>query len=45
MIRIAAVGDIHVGVESRDVFGPQPERLAEDADVATEVLVGLLERR
>jgi Icc-related predicted phosphoesterase len=43
VIRIAAVGDIHVGEESRDVFGTRPEALAEEADVL--LLAGDLTRR
>ena len=43
MIRIAAVGDIHVGEESVDVFGPHPEALADEADVL--LLAGDLTRR
>ena len=31
-VRVAAVGDVHVGLDSGPVLGP-PERLREDADV------------
>jgi Icc-related predicted phosphoesterase len=43
VIRIAAVGDVHVGVDSRGVFGREPEALAEEADVL--LLAGDLTRR
>ncbi len=43
MIRIAAVGDIHVGVDTPAVFGRHPEALADEADVL--LLAGDLTRR
>ena len=41
-VRVAAVGDVHVGLDSGPVLGP-PERLREDADVL--LLAGDLTRR
>ena len=42
VVRIAAVGDIHVGLDTGPVFGP-PEQLAESADLL--LLAGDLTRR
>ena len=42
VVRIAAVGDIHVGLDTGPVLGP-PEQLAESADLL--LLAGDLTRR